>query len=114
MASDISLLTYSIRRPPFSAHRPPRLPDREPWPPERRSRAWRAMRGRLFWRLGFFLMFVVAFVLGIASVVFWTVARFVGLIAAPPPLNERTILAGLVLLIIGLVVTLRSLRRVTL
>jgi two-component system OmpR family sensor kinase/two-component system sensor histidine kinase BaeS len=72
------------------------------------------MRGRLFWRLGFFLMFVVAFALGIASVVFWTVARVVGLIATPPPLNERTLLAGLVLLVIGLVVTLRSLRRVTL
>jgi signal transduction histidine kinase len=64
--------------------------------------------------LGFFLIFVVAFALGIASVVFWTVARFVGLIAAPPPLSERTLLAGLVLLVLGLVVTLRSLRRVTL
>ena len=103
-----------MRRPPFAPHRPPWWPEGEPWPPERRSRAWRAMRGRLFWRLGFFLMFVVAFALGIASVVFWTVARFVGLIAAPPPLNERTLLAGLVLLVLGLVVTLRSLRRVTL
>jgi len=50
---------------------PPWWPDGEPWPPQGPPWAWRGMRGKFFWRIGFFVGFVFLLVLGASSLVYW-------------------------------------------
>src|SRR2546425_12274898 len=57
---------------------PPWWPEGEPWPPTGPPWAWRGMRGRFFWRLGFFFGFVFFLLLGALTISFWIASGISG------------------------------------
>src|SRR2546426_10526907 len=50
---------------------PPWWPEGEPWPPTGPPWAWRGMRDKVFWRLGFFFGFVFLLLLGASTIAYW-------------------------------------------
>src|SRR2546425_2695448 len=57
---------------------PPWWPEGEPWPPTGPPWAWRGMRGRFFWRLGFFFGFVFLLLLGASTIAYWIASGISG------------------------------------
>src|SRR5256712_12195382 len=50
---------------------PPWWPEGEPWPPAGPPWAWRGMRDKVFWGLGFFFGFVFLLLLGASTIAYW-------------------------------------------
>src|SRR3989442_13249655 len=78
---------------------PPWWPEGEPWPPTGPPWAWRGMRGRVFWRLGFFFGFVFLLLLGASTIAYWIASGISGGGAHPFFLIRP--FGGLVLLLAG-------------
>src|SRR2546422_6528262 len=76
---------------------PPWWPEGEPWPPAGPPWAWRGMRYKFFWRLGFFFGFVFLLLLG-ASTIAYRIASGVSGGGAHPFFLVRP-LGGLILLL---------------
>src|SRR2546426_6149757 len=63
-------MTWS-RHHRFRHGQPPWWPEGEPWPPAGPPWAWRGMRYKFFWRLGFFFGFVFFLLLGASTIAYW-------------------------------------------
>src|SRR3989454_3237709 len=63
-------MTWS-RHHRFRHGQPPWWPEGEPWPPAGPPWAWRGMRYKFFWRLGFFFGFVFLLLLGASTIAYW-------------------------------------------
>src|SRR5439155_25925875 len=70
-------------RNPLRRGQTPGWQHREPWPPQGSRWAWRGMRGKFFWRIGFFVGFVFLLVLGASSLVYWITSGMAGRGAHP-------------------------------
>ena len=57
---------------------PPWWPEGEPWPPAGPPWAWRGMRYKFFWRLGFFFGFVFLLLLGASTIAYWIASGISG------------------------------------
>ena len=93
---------------------PPWWPEGEPWPPERGSDAWRNMRSRFFWRFGLFVVLLVLFVSFGISLFAGVVAAMLGVQGLPFGFIGARAIGVLFLVLLGILLVLRSVRRVTL
>ncbi len=74
-------------------HRPPWWPPNEPFPPASRKHAWRAMRGRFFWRVGILLALIFSLSVGACTLLLWFVVAQMGVFNLPTePLRHSPVL----------------------
>ncbi|MBI5652574.1 MAG: HAMP domain-containing histidine kinase [Chloroflexi bacterium] len=79
-------------------------------PPD--PRKWRAMRGRFFWRFGAFFVFLFFFVSTACALAFWIVSGLLDRLDSPR--DPRGLIVAFILIVIGLGIVLRVIRRVAL
>lgn len=108
----------SIMRPHdrFSRHRPPWWPPDETWPPapDARAHVWRRMRGRFFWRVGFFLFLFFLFSTTGGLAIVWLILHWLGLFPLPGPVAfPLQFIGALLLVFIGMGIVFRGFRRAT-
>lgn len=101
-----------MRRRRWPRHPPPWWPAEESWPPADWSHAqtWHDMRRRFFWRLGGLLVAFSLLASGLFAVILWLVAGVMGWVSAP--LQGSVSLVPPVVIFIGLILAMRSIRRV--
>jgi signal transduction histidine kinase len=75
-------------------------------------RDWHNIRGRFFWRIGCLLVLLAVFACGGSATLFWLLGIF-NVPNAPPHATGPLRIAALVLVIVGLVLAGRALRRAT-
>ena len=103
-------MTWPMRHQ-FRHGPPPWWPEGEPWPPQGPPWAWRGMRGKFFWRIGFFAGFVFLLLLGASTLVYWIASGIAGR-GAHPFFLMRPFGGLVVLFMIFLVLTVgRGVRR---
>ncbi len=99
----------------FSRPRPRWWPADEPWPPvdSERTRAWRQMRGRFFWRIGGLFALFMVLMWGCIALSVWGIASLLGVMDVPTR-GLIGIPVPLVVIFIGLFLLARSVRHVAL
>jgi two-component system sensor histidine kinase BaeS len=93
--------------------RPPWWPEDEAWPPERRSRAWQNMRGRLLWPFAIFFCLLVMFAATAVNLLLWLLAGLFGPIESPLGFVGMRPVAILFVIGLGILFILNGIRRVT-
>lgn len=100
-----------MKPPHLPHHRPPWWPDDEPWPPH--GPPWRKMRRFFFWRMAGLFAFLAILVAGACSLAFWFKSVSSEQLDGPPVPVRLLFCAGFVAGLVGLVLLVRLLQRVT-
>ena len=89
----------------FPRRKPPWWPEGETWPPQGppSRKYWRNLRGRFFRRIGCGFLLFLLLVFGVFTLLFWLIISTSGLANFSPSVLAMMRLAGILLIVLGLV-----------
>lgn len=90
----------------FPRRTPPWWPAGEPWPPQGppNRRSWHGIRGRFFRRIGCGFLLLLLLTFGAFTLLFWLIISTSGLVQFSPSVLASMRLAGILMILLGLVV----------